>query len=969
MLRIYDQNKQELFDNDILHLQNVSVGLNGNRAIVIESSSNFKIISSNSNIQLAKIKQQDKVELFQSLDYTPVSKYTVAYLNLYSESESDDLIGIEVSNTQGDVITIQAKVRFEDNSDRLVTLLNNNGIRISDLWYKAIKSSNLDEISCIVLNQKRREFLLDLLTLTGCIGGYNNIFAVLDFFEWSDIVHIKEYWKSGQFDKYRITDVNNKIIDKRLLNDGFIKTNWLGLYFDLNKPNGTFDEDGFPLYDNVNIAIEDLWTKLYYLKQILEKTFLPTNVKIIDIVGEYTTWAGIDTNMWVDKALITTIEPNPKNIFDNIQVNKTIKDAIVIVDNYCLRKLPVYIDSNDNIQLENGASTARPLERIFKINKTKNELVEYDYQDYDILTQFYRGDFANVELSFDVLNESLASLYTYKIGLQLYNEITQVYDLLYISDSMSYSDLLGSLKLGVRIIGKFRMVFYIFDGYGGGNIISSDLDFTVSLDSLDIQLYEISDRVDKSLNFDISFYTTIPTIENELIVPDAFDLSFDIADRSTAKAGRYYKNEMTERFLETTINQYNMIENRQLQKSRIIDYSTYHEVLMFRFFDDMQMQMKLYDRHEFITVEGDCETDKGKQEFVQKLNDISFRDTDWKNPFNRYTYYLLDYSIDGTLDNVEKVILAFSKEADRFYDRIIHNLISIPIETSKLRMLSIHKAMFRIDKPYNPSTNPNTLRVIIDRDVIDIENVVIQNNQDLYNELEKIKDVSVLLGNDDRLIVSSKNDLYITHPSIGAYYDVVRNTAYDNLKKAKIGQDFQITIPVFATPEKRYETYDYEWRVINRLTGDIVHSENNEVMAWLPFEIGIFDIELEMVDGLNNRRILKTKKRGGIRIADIPFTDVTTIFYNTEQSREFLSEACEPNISTPIPSIYTVSARKYKSEISQIDADNKALEEIDINGQNWVNKFGTCKYEFRYLTDNNGRRITINGGKQLLVKI
>ncbi|AFF28019.1 gp21 [Sphingomonas phage PAU] len=949
MLRIYDQNSQELYNNSILHLNKVSVGLNGNRTIVIESSSNFTVTSPNENVKLAKLINQDKVSLELSRDYNVQNRFTPVYLNLYSEEEFESIVDLYVTNIDGDSITIKVKTVFEDNSDRLMVLLNNNGVRISDLWYKAIKSSDLNEISCIVLNQKRREFLLDLLTLTGCISSYDNLFAALDFFEWSDIVTVKEYWKDGQFGKYRITDVNNKIIDRKLLNDGFVKTNWLGLYFQLNQPDGTYDSDGFANFEDVNVTVEDLWTKLYYLKQILEETFLPTNVKIIDIVGEHTSIAGLDKTVWVDKTVVTDIEPNPSDIFDEFDIIANSKDHIIIEDSYCLRKLPIYIDLNDDmIKLDPNAISSQPNEPIFKIIKTKEELSQMtDFKDYEVMTQFYRGDFASIEVVFNVINEDLAGLMNYKIALQEDIDDSGQFNQIYLSELMSYSELLASQKLGIRKVGKFRLVIYVFNGWGAMDMVSSTLEFTVSIDSLNIQLYEISDKIDKDLKYDIGFYTTIPTVNQELVVPDAFDPIFDISDRSTAFPGRYFKNSMTERYLETTINQYNMVENRQLQKCRIIDYSTYHEVLLFSFDDtETSLKLKLYDRHEWSEVSNPSSNHSERTELVSKLNDISFRSTDWKNPFNRYTYHLTEYSVDGSLTNTIPVIVAFAKEADNFFENmvLIGNALSEPIEKAYLRLLSLQHAVFRIDKLINPATSD--LTIIQDKVTTVIENVTINDLDELVTVLKNapISKMSLTVSPNGMLIVSSDKDIVLKHDSIGTVYDIVRNVAYDNLKFAKIGQDFQVTIPVFATPEKRYNTYDYVWEVIDRYSGDVVHTENNRVMSWLPFDLGVYDIKLSMLDVLTGNSVISAFKKGGIRISDRPFTETSSnvMFYNTEQTKTVYNTTCLLG-TNPEPLIYKVRERKYSSTVSQEDANMKALREIEQNAQDWANAYGYCR--------------------------
>lgn len=66
------------------------------------------------------------------------------------------------------------------------------------------------------------------------------------------------------------------------------------------------------------------------------------------------------------------------------------------------------------------------------------------------------------------------------------------------------------------------------------------------------------------------------------------------------------------------------------------------------------------------------------------------------------------------------------------------------------------------------------------------------------------------------------------------------------------------------------------------------------------------------------------------------------VYRNKRQSALFTKEGCNPETEKGEELEYVVEAGKYTSIISQSDADDKAMKDIDQNGQNWVNEHGRC---------------------------
>lgn len=66
------------------------------------------------------------------------------------------------------------------------------------------------------------------------------------------------------------------------------------------------------------------------------------------------------------------------------------------------------------------------------------------------------------------------------------------------------------------------------------------------------------------------------------------------------------------------------------------------------------------------------------------------------------------------------------------------------------------------------------------------------------------------------------------------------------------------------------------------------------------------------------------------------------VYINKRQSALFTKEGCNPETEKGEELEYVVEAGKYTSIISQSDADDKAMKDIEQNGQNWVNEHGRC---------------------------
>lgn len=97
--------------------------------------------------------------------------------------------------------------------------------------------------------------------------------------------------------------------------------------------------------------------------------------------------------------------------------------------------------------------------------------------------------------------------------------------------------------------------------------------------------------------------------------------------------------------------------------------------------------------------------------------------------------------------------------------------------------------------------------------------------------------------------------------------------------------------------------------------------------------------------GVNRRVKIRVSSRDGSVSEEYTLVhkkEEQVVYRNKRQSALFTKEGCNPETEKGEELEYVVEAGKYTSIISQSDADDKAMKDIEQNGQNWVNEHGRC---------------------------
>jgi photosystem II stability/assembly factor-like uncharacterized protein len=236
---------------------------------------------------------------------------------------SNTLIIEEIDTNENVTTLAQISLIFESigEDERFKSMLENFGKSIDSKEYIAFRNTDIkeDKINYKELNTKRKEMLLAGGDIWPYLGSYKGLINALKYFGYGDL-RLKEYWlnvdQNSKNEGKMITmnvplslDYTDKEFEdyKRFINGitpnqpskVFRKTAKFGLFYDLNRDTGDFDEDGLPITEDVfEFTNEEILIKLFSLKNILKEKFLPLNARIVDITGEGVYYDNIGINTW-----------------------------------------------------------------------------------------------------------------------------------------------------------------------------------------------------------------------------------------------------------------------------------------------------------------------------------------------------------------------------------------------------------------------------------------------------------------------------------------------------------------------------------------------------------------------------------------------------------------------------------------------------------------------------------------------
>lgn len=215
--------------------------------------------------------------------------------NTYKRTLIMSYDGVEIAR-----ITYFAESIEED--ERLRIWNYNLGYNISDDDTIIFKNSDIEEPNpnYVLLNEKRKELLIEGHNIYPFVGSYKGLLGAIKFFGYNNL-NLVEFWKCidpdddnfGQFvmsPKYVLSNQDVTFVKDSTIefpNSSYRKGNKLAFTYTINTPTEDVDLYELPYTkEEFDYTISEVLIKLYALKKKLNKEFMPSTSKIIDIIGE-----------------------------------------------------------------------------------------------------------------------------------------------------------------------------------------------------------------------------------------------------------------------------------------------------------------------------------------------------------------------------------------------------------------------------------------------------------------------------------------------------------------------------------------------------------------------------------------------------------------------------------------------------------------------------------------------------------
>ena len=375
------------------------------------------------------------------------------YTIYFAATTPDEGEFIEEFNIDEDRYLIGGDFYFDNEISKIN--LGNVNLHIPDQIQKALYTSNVreDKRDNILLNRKWKELLSNYWDVVANKGSYKSLINSLKWFEYGDLVKIKEYWKFEDFCKTiyngkSIQSVVSDIYNSNLTSHA--KTTYIGLYAALQEIDKTlgYDNEKNPILKNValEVSLDDLYVKMCLLGVFYETYFMPIHLDLIHSTIENIVF----TN--TTKILNGVAPSRTDTVCNNICVKSSVKDG----DVFEIGLNDANIQVGPNTVLGTQYTNETDYDQIFRIGV--DNIVKKLNTDDDLRTfwsQYYEGpgvivpiditistpnkdEFINYEqISMvpdnspvdDEGNKKWKTLTNQKIFNSIYNEKTKLYDI------------------------------------------------------------------------------------------------------------------------------------------------------------------------------------------------------------------------------------------------------------------------------------------------------------------------------------------------------------------------------------------------------------------------------------------------------------------------------------------------------------------------------------------------------------
>jgi hypothetical protein len=220
-----------------------------------------------------------------------------------------------------------------DEDERFGVWARNFGIRFNKEDANILREYDIKEAfpDWSQLNTARKSLLVNKDQVYPYIGTYKGLSNFVNLLGYKDVLQIKEYWKNSNLrspykDKKFLVDITDYLDDGKIdemnildrnknikFGKQFKKTEMIALVYQFTKATDNFDDDGIPEVEaTTEFTVDEIFYKLNHLGKKLKNEFLPVNVKIQDIIGEFVYFQKVTIKFWRDDTKVVDYDMNER---------------------------------------------------------------------------------------------------------------------------------------------------------------------------------------------------------------------------------------------------------------------------------------------------------------------------------------------------------------------------------------------------------------------------------------------------------------------------------------------------------------------------------------------------------------------------------------------------------------------------------------------------------------------------------
>ena len=261
-------------------------------SISIEDNSVFSLISHN-NIESHVDGYTFSTPIYNNNFVTEPEKVNNKYIHIFNVSCSSNTAGEYICKVNiDDAGYIRVGADLYDEHEAAYINLSNMGVEIPTTVQKAIYDSNVHEdlIDNILINRKFKELLSNYWDIIANKGSYKSLKNALSWFEWGDVLKIREIWKQDKcktfFSDKEIMSSFEHNVENAFTN--FVKTTYISIYCALQNDLDSYDEEKNPELEQAIFkwSKEDIQLKLSLLAQYFGAYFMPIHMSILHATVE-----------------------------------------------------------------------------------------------------------------------------------------------------------------------------------------------------------------------------------------------------------------------------------------------------------------------------------------------------------------------------------------------------------------------------------------------------------------------------------------------------------------------------------------------------------------------------------------------------------------------------------------------------------------------------------------------------------